>query len=396
VAREPTPQRLSFGDPLPAIAGRTSVAERFSVGNQAGRYLVFCAFGSAADEAARKTIDAVIENRSLFDDTKASFFGISTDPADESLPRVEPLIPGIRYFWDFDLAISRSLGAIASDGAGRPLIVVSDPQLRVYALLRFESDLGHIGKLLALMRSLPEPAMHAGVPMHAPVLIVPRIFEPALCERLINLYETGGGNDSGFMRDVNGRTVGIIDYRMKRRSDHEIQDREIRMMTQRRISRRLLPEIHKAFQFKVTRIERYIVACYDADVGGYFKSHRDNTTKGTAHRKFAVTINLNTGDYSGGGLNFPEFGPTVYHAPRGGAVVFSCSMLHQAMPVLSGRRYAFLPFLYDESGAAVRRENSQFLDRKSPNAGAGDEEPDEDVGKDDAVVEAAMRSAAPR
>ena len=29
------------------------------------------------------------------------------------------------------------------------------------------------------------PQEHAGVPLHAPVLIVPRVFEPDLCERLI-------------------------------------------------------------------------------------------------------------------------------------------------------------------------------------------------------------------
>ena len=45
-------------------------------------------------------------------------------------------------------------------------------------------------------------------------------------------------------------------------------------------------------------MERYIVACY-APGAGHFRPHRDNTTLGTAHRKFAVTINLNAGDYDG-------------------------------------------------------------------------------------------------
>ena len=38
-------------------------------------------------------------------------------------------------------------------------------------------------------------------------------------------------------------------------------------------------------------------------------------------------------------------------------MVFSCSMLHEATPVTRGRRYAFLPFLYDEAGAAIRDAN---------------------------------------
>ena len=74
-----------------------------------------------------------------------------------------------------------------------------------------------------------------------------------------------------------------------------------------------------------------------------------------------MTINLNAEDFSGGGLRFPEFGPTEYRAPTGGAVVFSCSLLHQAMPVTAGRRYAFLPFLYDEAAAKIREENLKFI-----------------------------------
>jgi predicted 2-oxoglutarate/Fe(II)-dependent dioxygenase YbiX len=118
-----------------------------------------------------------------------------------------------------------------------------------------------------------------------------------------------------------------------------------------RIQGRLLPEVWKSFQFSATRLERYIVACYDAGEGGHFQPHRDNTTGGTAHRRFAVTINLND-DYEGGDLRFPEFGSHRYRGPVGGAVVFSCTLLHEVTPVTKGMRFATLPFLYDE--AAVR------------------------------------------
>jgi peroxiredoxin/predicted 2-oxoglutarate/Fe(II)-dependent dioxygenase YbiX len=396
VTLETLQRRLMAGDPMPTITGRASGRDHTSFANLAGHYTVFCAFGSAADELARQTLERVFANRALFDDRKVAFFGVSTDPADESLKRVRSVLPGVRFLWDFDRSISRQLGAIeqASDRI-EPCIVIVDPSLRVYAVVQFANDMSHADRLIAAVKSLPDPAMHAGVPMHAPVLIVPRIFEPTLCARLIELYDTLGGNDSGFMRDVDGRTVGIIDYRMKRRSDHEIVDRGIKNATQRRIARRLLPEIEKAFQFKVTRIERYIVACYDAGVGGYFKPHRDNTTLGTAHRRFAVTINLNTGDYEGGGLNFPEYGPQVYHAPRGGAVVFSCSMLHQAMPVERGKRYVFLPFLYDEAGAAVRRANSVYLARKPEDDSNGkDENGDGDSGSAPPLSDGAEETAA--
>ncbi|HEX3065321.1 MAG TPA: 2OG-Fe(II) oxygenase, partial [Dongiaceae bacterium] len=60
-------------------------------------------------------------------------------------------------------------------------------------------------------------------------------------------------------------------------------------------------------------------------------------------------------------LVFPEFGVLTYRPPTGDAVVFSCSLLHEALPVTRGRRYAFLPFLYDEAAARVRRANQQYV-----------------------------------
>jgi predicted 2-oxoglutarate/Fe(II)-dependent dioxygenase YbiX len=109
-------------------------------------------------------------------------------------------------------------------------------------------------------------------------------------------------------------------------------------------------------------MERYLVACYNSEEGGHFRPHRDNTTKGTAHRRFAVSLFLNSGEYEGGFLHFPEFGKALYSAPAGGAVVFSCSLLHEATPVTQGRRYMFLPFLYDDAARVIREENRPFLD----------------------------------
>ena len=66
---------------------------------------------------------------------------------------------------------------------------------------------------------------------------------------------------------------------------------------------------------------------YAAEDNAHFRAHRDNTTKGTAHRRFAVSVNLND-DFDGGEVSFPEFAPRGYKPPVGGAVVFSCSLLH--------------------------------------------------------------------
>jgi predicted 2-oxoglutarate/Fe(II)-dependent dioxygenase YbiX len=179
------------------------------------------------------------------------------------------------------------------------------------------------------------------------------VLEPDFCRELIGVYEAAGGAPSGVMRTVDGQCVGQLDD-FKRRRDASIPPGPLVEGLRARIGSRLLPEIRRAFQFEATRIERYIVACYDAADGGYFRAHRDNGAPATAHRKFAVTINLNAAEFEGGDLRFPEYGRRTYRAPTGGAVVFAAGLMHEALPVTRGRRYATLPFLYDEAGAQVR------------------------------------------
>ena len=60
---------------------------------------------------------------------------------------------------------------------------------------------------------------------------------------------------------------------------------------------------------------------------------------------FAISLNLNTHEYEGGELCFPEFDDHRYNPPAGGALVFSASLLHEAMPVTRGSRYVLLSFL---------------------------------------------------
>lgn len=354
---------LEAGTPAPWFYCRTATRERFCFDSIAGRYTVLCFFGSANDPAARTVLKGIQANRNLFDDERVCFFGVSTDPEDESLVRVQDSIPGIRYFWDFDCAVSEQYGAAYSDGSATRATYVLDPQLRVLAVVPItEAVENHVPSLVRMLERLPAPIPpHRAVPQ-APVIVVPRVFEPSLCKALISYYDEQGGRESGFMVERDGKTVEIADHSHKRRSDCMIQDEALNEACTRRIRNRLAPEIHKAFQFEVTRIERYVVACYRSEEGGHFSPHRDNTTKGTAHRRFAVSLFLNSGEYEGGFLRFPEYGNALYSAPIGGAVVFSCSLLHEATPVSDGKRYMFLPFLYDEAARAIREQNLQFLE----------------------------------
>lgn len=360
---------LSVGEPAPWFTAECTSNPTFHFDTVAGRHVVLCFFGSAADPASQRVLNDINKRRDRFDDVNVAFFGVSTDPEDKQLARVRSIIPGIRFFWDFDRNISRLYGAIpsnpentASADACRRMTYVLDTRLRTMAVFRFDGHTHeHVSQLMQFLDNLPSVEPASPATNHAPVLVAPRIFEPDLCHQLIEVYRRHGGEDSGFMRDVEGKTVPIIDYGHKRRRDYYIEDESICRLCMVRIHDRLIPEIHKAFQFRATRMERYMVGCYDSATRCHFRRHRDNTTKGTAHRRFAVSINLNPDEYEGGDVRFPEFGSQLYRAPLGGALVFSCSLLHEVTEITKGRRYAFLPFLYDEDAARIREQNRGFL-----------------------------------
>lgn len=351
------------GEPAPWFSCRTSTRERYVFDTVAGRYIVLSFLGAAGDPHARALLEGVRSTRERFDDQSFAFFGVTTGEAGEADALLQDAIPGLRFFRDDEREVSELYGVVAPDGSYRGLTYVLDPSLRVIASLPFNE--GHFERLDALLGRLPPlPAPEIARPQ-APVLVLPHVFEPALCRDLIDYYERLGGRESGFMREVDGITRLQHDHGHKRRRDRDIEDEDLRRACMRRIHDRLAPEIEKAYQFRATRMERYLVSCYDAQEDGHFRPHRDNTTKGTAHRRFAVSLFLNGGEYEGGYLRFPEFGPALYTAPTGGAVVFGCSMLHEATRVTRGKRYMFLPFLYDDAAARVRKENLKYLELDS-------------------------------
>ncbi len=359
---------LQVGDPAPWFTQNSTANSQYHFETAAGRYIVLCFYGTGSDQAGRETLRAFQEtHRDLFDDDKIALFGVSCDPSDPTERRVRQILPGIRHFWDFDGSVGRLYGAIPDDATStqtqvvlRRFWLVLNPTLRVRATFPFKQDGSDREEVMAYLRALPPVDRFAGLEVPAPILIIPDVFEPAFCRHLIDLYERHGGEESGFMREVEGKTVAAHDPAHKRRKDYTITQPDLIGQLQRRILRRVNPEIEKVHFFKPTRMERYIVSCYAAEDGGHFRAHRDNTTKGTAHRRFAVSINLND-DFEGGEVSFPEYGSRSYKAPLGGAIVFSAPLLHAVSKVTSGRRFAFLPFLYDEAAARIREANNVSL-----------------------------------
>jgi len=345
--------RIVLGDPVPWF--NTPLVTGGALHVSAGRWVMLSFLGSPGNPQAGEELAKLLENADLFrEDHLIACFVLTGPPPDAA--RLAAISGNALFFLaDYDGAISRAFGA-----ADIPRTVVLDPMLRTVADIGWDFPQGHAQAVANILRGLPGVDDSAGVPLFAPALIVPRVFSFELCDFLMQYYQDMGSAESGFQIDVDGKTRTQVDFRLKRRSDVGVVVPEVRALVRDHVVRRLVPEIERHFQFKATRMDRYIVACYEAEVGGHFHRHRDNVNAGARHRRFALSVNLNN-DFEGGNLIFPEFGRRTYRPPVGGALVFSCGALHQVLPVTRGRRFAFLAFLYGEDDARERKTSNARL-----------------------------------
>jgi peroxiredoxin/predicted 2-oxoglutarate/Fe(II)-dependent dioxygenase YbiX len=228
---------------------------------------------------------------------------------------------------------------------GDAAIAVLDRNQRIAGLFGGADDLG---AAVALCRRLTDEDPPGSAASHAPVLQVPGIFEPQLCLRLIDFWRRGDKRANEVTRGTPGRAdyAARSDGLVKRRTDVLIpEDNNPTNLTVRdRLLARVVPEVMKAFQFRVRSYEIARIGCYDAGDGGYFRPHRDDAGDPARPRRFALSVNLNDG-FDGGGLCFPEYGRRFYVPRAGGGVVFSCNLLHEAQPVTRGQRFGLFTFL---------------------------------------------------
>jgi hypothetical protein len=174
----------------------------------------------------------------------------------------------------------------------------------------------------------------------APVLVLPRVFEREFCTQVIRLWEKGDHKDMG----VSSRygNVGMLD--LKRTEDYMVTEPMMQKAISDRLAWRIGPELIKVFAYdREFGFDAHVVLSYSADGKHFFGAHRDNGAPTTADRSFAVSLNLND-DFEGGELVFPEYSGIKVCPPAGAAAVFSCSLLHEALPVTRGRRFVLTTF----------------------------------------------------
>lgn len=323
--------RLAVGDPMPRIMLPQPGGTVFDSWHQeyAGQARLYWLDADSAVTAGRELAPSLSA-------CEADWWVVATTP-----PPAE--ISGVPWLIDPRGDLARAVGvtcpaAVVVDSGDRLAAVMPGPSVQDAALV---------------LERLHAAVTPGTVQFQAPVLLVERVLEPQLCTRLIEHWQCGEKRADG-VASAAGAVSAHAD--VKRRRDVPVDDAALFSAVREALVRRVLPAILQAFQIRIVQFELPRVGCYDAETGGWFRRHRDNTTPFTAHRQFAISLNLNSPEeYDGGQVRFPEFGCQRYQPNAGAALVFSCSLLHEAVPVTRGRRFGLFTFLHDETRDAQYR-----------------------------------------
>ena len=344
-----------------------------------GGPIVLHFFPHTRKTAYRAEYDGLRAQAGAFADRGVQIFTVNTDtlPTNVALAEAEEL--PFPLLTDPLGRVHRQYGVPVLDplkGGGAPtrsiVTFVLDRSQRVLETIQGRSELSHAGRALACLDRMCPPMKAETVTMTAPVLIIPRVLDRDFCQRLIRIWHEDGNTESGTITmGKSGHQAKEIRHDVKRRRDHHVKDPALFDEISNTVFARIAPEVERAFDTRLDRVEEFKIVRYDSEVGGFFRPHRDNTIAEKAQRRFAMTLNLNAEEYEGGDLCFPEFGPNLYRPGTGDAVVFSCSLLHEAMDVTKGKRFTLLSFLLDGTPERWQRERAAWFNTNARALEAG-------------------------
>jgi len=350
------PPPLAVGDQVPDIGLVDAAGRLISLHHQtiAGQPLVLFLFPASGQSAVARELAKFAEIDDRIRALGGEVIAICREPrpAGAAAGPAKPL--PFRLLSDPSGALFDRFGDCQRIGRGSKLpgcqAIIVDPALRI--LQKLEA-FGEVRLAVPALRALERGAaaqQPTVVSAQAPVLLIPGVFDAELCRDLIAGWSEGQRFTGGV--SVSGREAALtVEYGHKRREDLVLPEGPLFDRVRARTVTQVFPDMIRAFQYQPTRHEAYRIGCYDAASGGFFRRHRDNRTPHTAHRRYAITFLLND-DFEGGYLRFPEYGPMLYRPPAGGAIVFSCNLLHEVTDVTVGRRFVVVTFFYGEAEAA--------------------------------------------
>lgn len=223
------------------------------------------------------------------------------------------------------------------------VVFVLDPQFRVVGSTAGRGA-GLVEEALRYLARLLEKQEQQSLQSHAPVIVIKNALTPEDCARLMRVWHqpVPVWKTDGLLCDGHEAEKG--DFKVQGEAPYKvlqyvIRNPQIQRYLDNKLSRRIKPEVEKAFQTGFSKREDYRIAAYDAACGASLAAHRDNPTAKTRHRRFTVSVTLNAEAFKGGALRFREYGDQDYLVETGSAIVWSCALLHEVRPVTSGRRF---------------------------------------------------------
>ena len=331
---------------LPALDGEFYSFHERVRGNSTILFL-----SSNLDEQTEKIISALAAAREEFDaqaiDVLAVVSGTVEDVGTCAAAGEAKELP-FQIFADVKGKILEGFRELLGDSRVAPICLLLDANQRLLARMEVDdAGPGCVHRAIAFLQGHRPSGERCVLKNSAPVLLVPNVIEPDLCRSLIERWKTMGHEEGKVQSVLDGQDHERVNFEGKRRLDHYIRDPALIRELGLRVLRRLAPEIEKAYRFEGFRLDPFLIGCYQAERKDFFRPHRDNLAPANANRMFALSINLNAEEYDGGDLRFPEYGPHLYRPDTGAALVFSCSLIHEALPVTKGRRFVLLNFMRD-------------------------------------------------
>jgi peroxiredoxin/predicted 2-oxoglutarate/Fe(II)-dependent dioxygenase YbiX len=338
---------MNIGDLVPQtiLLGPGGGERMLSAQRIAGHPIVVCLFRRAGHSSIGQELDKLRELEQRFAEADAIVLGLSQQSPDANDTLTAQRKLPFEIWADPTGALLDQLGLPREEKA--LAVAVIEPNGRLAALYRPGGARPSM-QALSLTRKLHEATRPALIKAQAPILLIPNVFDAAMCRRLIEVWNNGRKRlNEVAVQGVNDPTYeSAAREGIKRRADVLIEESEpLNLEIRDLFLARVVPEMVKAFQARIKSYQTLRIGCYDATNRGGFGPHRDEVGDPRDPRLFACSLNLND-DYTGCELNFPEYGRQVYRPDAGGAAIFSCSLLHEVQPCRSGRRFTLLTFFH--------------------------------------------------
>ncbi len=309
----------------------------FPMTNLIGGPLVLFYFLQEAHDKSQALIQAFKHH---FDDFKllgASVCAICPESPEVIRTLCEKYALPYQVLSDETMWVARDLGIASWETAqgkdtirARCGVFLCDGTLRVRELLfpeRLEEMMSH------LYQALPVILKHQE---QAPILQIPMVFEPALCEKMFSLW--------------NNSMMGKADLMS------EQEKKDVSLAIDLRLGTRIAPRLKTAFRYQPQFREPPRIWCHeDLPLNQFFNCNADVSSK---HREFGIMIALQCVPVEGGTVEFTEYGPTRYTVKTGEALVFSCDLLQRIFPVTQGQRFWYITFLHSQEQLSKQHEQA--------------------------------------